>query len=223
MARPPRILPAGYCYHVINRGNRRSIVFHQDADYKDFLAVLREGQERFPLGILAICLMPNHFHFVVRPTANDELSRFMHWSMTTHAVRYHKVHSPNGRIWQGRFKAFAIQEDSHLIAVMRYVERNALRAGLVRAAEDWPWGSLAWRASLAPPIPLQATPGGLPADWVTLVNEAQTTVEIDALRLCIQRQRPFGHEPWARQTAQRLGIRPMLPLTPVWGRASKAP
>lgn len=210
MARPPRILPAGYCYHVINRGNRRSTIFHDPADYHGFLAVLREGQERFPVEFFAVCLMPNHFHLLVRPTADDELTGFMHWSMTTHAVRYHKAHSPNGRLWQGRFKASPVQDDSHLIAAMRYVERNALRAGLVSAAEDWPWGSLAWRTSGTSPLPLQAPPGGLPPNWQTRVNEAQTAVEIDALRRCIRRQRPFGQENWTRQTAQRLGLRPTL-------------
>jgi putative transposase len=187
------------------------------ADFRAFLQVLSKSHEREPLQILAACLMPNHFHLVVRPTRNEQMTRFMHWAMTTHAVRYHRAHATVGRIWQGRFKAFPVQEDGHLLAVMRYVERNALRAGLVPVAERWPWGSLSWRISDSEPIPLESPPGGLPDQWAEWVNEPQTSAELQALRQCVQRQRPFGDAAWSRETAQRLGLQGSLRH---WGHAS---
>lgn len=210
MARIPRSLLAGYCYHVINRGNRKRTIFHRPADFDAFVTLLGKARERVPMRLLAVCLMPNHFHFIVRPYADGELSRFMHWLTTTHVVRYSRAHDIVGRIWQGRFKSFPIQEDSHLLSGMRYVERNALRAGLVRRAEAWAWGSLAWRHMPDPPLAIEEPPGGLPANWTEWVNLPQSAVELDALRECIRRERPFGEPGWTRDTAQRLGLRPAL-------------
>ena len=185
MARAPRRLLAGYGYHVLNRGNGRMTLFHAPADYRAFLEVLAEAHERCPLQVLAICLMPNHFHFVLKPACNADLTRFMHWAMTTHAVRYHKVHGTVGRLWQNRFKALPVEQDGHLLGLMRYVERNALRSGLVAAAEHWPWGSLQWRILGASPIPLADPPGGLPQDWRNWVNEPQSAAELERLRSCV--------------------------------------
>lgn len=106
-----------------------------------------------------------------------DISRWMHWLLTTHSHRHHRGRESSGRVWQGRFKTFPIQQDGHLLTVMRYVERNALRAGLAERAEDWTWGSLAWRRRgrwqelLAPP------PTGLHRNWLAWVNSAQTSDE----------------------------------------------
>lgn len=167
---------------------------------------MREAHEKVSLSILAACLMPNHVHVVVRPAADDDLSRWTHWLFTTHVSRYHRKHKTSGRIWQGRFKAFVIEEDSHLIAVLRYVERNALRANLVDRAEHWLWGSLRWRYSSTPPLQLAAPPVPLPVDWVAHANEAQTAAETSAIRTCVNRQRPFGSSGWVALKARDLGL-----------------
>jgi putative transposase len=199
MARVPRKFLAGHCYHVINRGNERATVYRDAKDYRNFVHIMAEACERTPMRILAACLMPNHFHFVLQPTDGDTISDWMHWLMTKHVVRHRKRHQTVGHIWQGRFKPFAIQADGHLYAVMRYVERNALRAGLVERAERWPWGSLHWRYSSRPPITITDPPGGLPAHWIDRVNETQTHVELEALRECTRRNRPFGDAEWVKQ------------------------
>jgi putative transposase len=124
---------------VLNRGNARSEVFHESGDDAAFLQVMQEASLRVPMPLLAYCLLSNHFHRVVRPIADSELSRWTHWLMTTHVRRYLKHYGHSGHIWQGRFKAFATQDDEHLITDVRDVERNPLRAGLARRAEDWPW------------------------------------------------------------------------------------
>jgi putative transposase len=198
MPRSPRLLLPGGYYHLINRGNDRRAVFHTPADYRSFLTLVNAAQDRAPLGLLAFCLMPNHFHLVVTPGHAGDVSRWMHWLMTTHTHRHRLRYETTGAIWQGRFKAFPIEDDAHLHTVLRYVERNALRAGLVDRAERWPWGSLTLRANGAPLPELTAPPIRLPTDWIERVNEAHTPAELEALRTCVNRQRPFGHREWIR-------------------------
>ncbi len=75
MPRPRRVTPAGYCYHVLNRGNARQRVFHKEADFAAFLGLFDEAQERCPMRLLAYCLMPNHFHLVLWPHDDGDVSR----------------------------------------------------------------------------------------------------------------------------------------------------
>jgi len=210
MPRTRRFIVGGYCYHVINRGNKKARVFHEPADYEQFLALIHLAQRRIEVPILALCLMPNHFHFVVRPKVADDLSRWMKWLFTSHVRWSHAKYATVGRLWQGRFKAFLIQEDHHLQTVMRYVERNALRARLVERAEDWKWGSLGWRSMRQPPVALAHSPVPLPSYWRHLVNEPQTAAELEEIRTCVNRQRPFGEKQWVVERAAELGIEQSL-------------
>ena len=210
MPRTRRFIVANYCYHVINRGNKKARIFHQPADYEQFQALLYLAQQRVEVPILALCLMPKHFHFVVRPKCANDLSEWMKWLFTSHVRWHHAKYESTGRLWQGRFKAFLIQQDHHLLTVMRYVERNALRAQLVERAEDWRWGSLAWRSMRRPPLQLTPSPVPLPSYWRHVVNEAQTSVELEEIRTCVNRQRPFGDKDWVVERAAELGIEQSL-------------
>jgi len=210
MPRTGRFIVANYCYHVLNRSNKKARLFHHSADYEQFLALIHRAQERVELPILAACVMPNHFHLIVRPREADDLSTWTRWAFTTHVRWHHAKYETTGRLWQGRFKAFLIQEDHHLLTVMRYVERNALRANLVERAEDWRWSSLGWRAMRDPPLQLAASPVPLPTYWRHLVNEPQTAAEIAEVRTCINRQRPFGEPEWVQRQAEVLGIESSL-------------
>jgi putative transposase len=207
MPRTARSLVGGAYYHVINRGNNRSVVFHGPSDYMAFVHLMELVQERVPLEIVAACLMPNHFHLVVSPLRGSDLSRWMHWLLTTHSNHYHLGHGTAGRVWQGRFKAFPIEQDHHLLTVMRYVERNALRAGMVAHAEDWPWSSLAWRARRAGTPLLSTPPLPLPPNWAEFVNQPQTPSEVEELRDCVNGQRPFGSSSWSEDVTLLLGVR----------------
>src|SRR4051812_14079060 len=169
MPRTARASVGGMTYHALNRGNRRDAVFHKPGDYDAFVSALAEARRRLPLDILGDCLMPNHFHLVVRPAGDGDLGRWMRWLLTTHAQRYHRHYGTSGHVWQGRFKAFPVQDDDHLATVLRYVERNPLRAGLVARAEDWAWSSLVgwlagdpllWRRRAGAPRPARGRAGG---------------------------------------------------------------
>jgi putative transposase len=198
---------------VLNRGNGRAEVFPQPGDYGAFLALIAAAQQRVPMRLLGYCLMPNHFHLVVWPGEDGELSRWMHWLMTAHVRRYRKQYRSSGHVWQGRFKAFPIQEDEHLLTVMRYIERNPLRAGLVERGQDWPWSSLSTDETIERPA---LDPGPVPraCDWVDFVNRPMTDAEADAMKLTMRRDRPFGSETWTRFTAKRLGLQ--FTLRPPW-------
>lgn len=206
MPRTARAIAANHCYHVLNRSNDRADVFHDPSDYAAFLSLMRHAQERLRLPLLAACLMPNHLHLVVRPTLDADVSKWIHWLFTTHAARHHRKYGTTGRIWQGRFKAFVIQQDHHLLTVLRYVERNALRAHLVDRAEGWRWGSLRWRSQSSPPVELAHAPVVLPSSWTEYVNEPQTAAELAAVRTSVNRQRPFGSVDWVEQAAAQFSL-----------------
>jgi putative transposase len=154
--------------------------------------------------------MPNHVHFVLWPRADGDLGRWMQWLMTSHVRRHHRRHHGSGHIWQGRFKAFPIQTDAHLLIALRYVERNALRANLVSRAQDWPWSSLVLWGRPDRPAWLADGPVPRQADWLDWVNQPQSDAELAALRGSVNRGAPFGEADWARRTAEQLGLESSL-------------
>lgn len=210
MGRPKRADEAGGIYHALNRGNARGAIFDKPDDFDAFERILAEGLLRYPCQILAYQLMPNHWHLVLRPTADGGMSDFLRWITLTHTMRRHahQQTSGEGHIYQGRFKSFPVQDDGHFLAVCRYVERNALQAGLVAAAEDWKWGSLAsWLAGpRRSPKLLTSWPIKRPARWKDRVNQAMAEKEVDAIRLAIRRGSPFGDPDWTQSTARRLNL-----------------
>ncbi len=135
MPRIPRASVGGICYHVLNRGNAGSEVFHEARDYAELLDLLREGTEDRKMRLLAYCLLPNHFHLVLWPRKDGDLSHWMQWISTSHVRRYHRQYQSSGHIWEGRFRAFPIQANEHLLTVLRYVEQNPLRLKELRAAQ----------------------------------------------------------------------------------------
>jgi putative transposase len=210
MPRTARASVGGICYHVINRGNGRDEVFHESDDYDAFVALIGEANERVAMRVLAYCLMPNHFHLVLWPREDGDLSRWMQWLMTSHVRRYHRHYGGSGHVWQGRFKAFPIQQDEHLLVAMRYVERNALRARLVRRAENWAWSSVRWHKGRQRLAWLHEGPVDRGRSWVADVNAAMTGDEEEALRKSVNRGTPWGSPAWQKRIAGRLGIESSL-------------
>ena len=214
MGRPQRAAEGGLVYHVLNRANARMTIFHDDEDYAAFEQVLQQAVERTSTRLLAYCVMPNHWHLIVWPRTDGELSRFVGWLTLTHTQRWHahRHSTGTGHVYQGRFKSFPIQEDEHFFAAVRYVERNAMRAKLVRRAEQWRWGSLArWhRGRAEDKALLSAWPLSRKPNWIECVNRAQTDAELQTIRTSVQRGSPFGDLEWTERTVQQLGLESTL-------------
>jgi putative transposase len=192
----------------MNRANRRDVLFFNDHDFDAFERVLFQAKVRFDMPLFDYAVMRNHFHLVVRPAVEGQLSRFMHWLTMTHTQRWHIDHGTTGTgaLYQGRYKALPVQADRHFLMVMRYVERNPVRAGLVERVEDWRWSG-AWRmARNCTDGLLDDWPVTRPASWIDLVNEAERPNELSDLREAVTRSAPFGNARWAADTARDLGI-----------------
>jgi putative transposase len=152
--------------------------------------------------------MPNHWHLVVWPQG-DELPRFMHWLTATHTRRWHLARQSRGtgHVYQDRYHAVPVQTELHLLNVLRYVERNPLRAQLVDRAEQWQWGSLWRRCNSCNDLPLAAWPIPQPENWITLVNEPQTMADLAAIQAAIRQGEPIGNKDWREVMAPRFGLR----------------
>ena len=139
----------------------------------------------------------------------------MQWLTVTHMRRWHahRKSAGSGPLYQGRFKSFPVQADEHFVIVMRYVERNPVRANMVQAAQQWRWGSL-WRRQQKQTeswlAPMEAWPVEARRDWVKFVNAPQSEKELEALRMSIHRGRPFGDDRWVRRVAAKLKLESSL-------------
>lgn len=211
MPRLPRAFVGGTCYHILNRGNGKGQVFHKDDDYQAFLKAIGHACIEIPMPIFGYCLMPNHFHLVVCPKEGGDLSRWMHWLQNTHVRRYHKHYESSGHIWQGRFKAFPIETDGHLLTVLRYVERNPVRAKLVKRAEKWFWSSARfWKETEGRPSYLKVGPVDRSENWLAWVNRALVASELETVRQSVNRGRPFGKDEWVKKVAEEMGLEATL-------------
>lgn len=212
MPRPPRADVANGIYHALNRGNSRQDIFHKETDYEAFERVVAEGLERHPVDLFSYQWMPNHWHMVLSPREDGAMSRFLYWITMPHTQRYHAHYQTvgEGHVYQGRYKSFPVQDDDHFFAVCRYVERNALTAGLVSRAEAWRWGSL-WNWSGGKSI-IQLSPWPVPRlpNWIERVNQAIGAKEQEKLRQSMRRGSPFGDEQWVGSTARRLNLESTL-------------
>ena len=226
MPRVGRVAPGGVVQHVLNRGNGRGRLFGKPGDYDAFLRAMLAAAAAVPgVRVLAWCLMPNHWHLVLWPTEDGELSRFVQRLSTMHVRRayaHRRAGAAGGHLYQGRFKGFPVQEDGHLATVVRYAEANAGRAGLVERCEDWAWGSLRVRVgraagwggpggltadeSAAVGGLLHRCPVELPGDWSAVVDERMSAERLAAVRTCGRRGRPFGDADWTAAAAERLGL-----------------
>jgi len=172
MPRGCRIIEPCTVQHVINRGNARQQVFRDPEDYEEFVDLLGLVAKRVDVPLLAYCLMPNHWHLVLLPARSRDLFCYMHWLTSTHVRRTHMRRGTRGlgHIYQERYRTVPVKGEGQFLTLCRYVERNALEAGLVARAEFWPYCSLSCRMTPTADRLLSEWPVPRPENWLALVN-----------------------------------------------------
>lgn len=210
MPRATRVDVGGYVYHVLNRANARAQIFDTDADYTLFESLLEIGAQEYDMRILAYCLMPNHWHLVLYPKNDTDLSRFVGWLSNAHTRKWHveKKTVGQGHLYQGRYKSFLCESDGHLLILLRYVERNALKANLVKKAEDWKWSSI-WKrvhGTHTQKAFLTNWPIDMPTNYLELLNTSQSKEEEEALERSETKGSPFGGDTWKQKMIEDFGL-----------------
>ena len=214
MPRPLRPIDDGLIYHVINRGNNRQNGFHKADDFQAFLRALAEVKARKPFELYGYCLLNNHFHLLIRPTGAT-ISRILQSLLVCHTQRYHKHHRSGGHVWQGRFKSPVIQQDEHLLNVLRYIEANPLRAKIVTRADDYPWSSYRMHGlgetdelvdslvnyeALSPLLKVRQR------KWAEKVHRPLDEANLEAIRRASATGLPYGSPAWMTRLAKRLDL-----------------
>lgn len=211
MPRTSRIALGGVIYHILNRANARSRIFSRDSDYSAFVKVVAESCAQTPMRVLAYCVMPNHWHMLLWPHHDGDLGDFMQRLTTTHARRWHAFRDSagSGHVYQGPYKSFPVQDDDHFLTVARYIERNPVRAGLTRRAEEWKPSSIWQRRQTSPPDyapPPAAWPVERPHNWTERVNRPEGDADLEAISKSLVRGQPFGSDEWRQTAARRLNL-----------------
>jgi putative transposase len=214
MPRPLRPIEDGLIYHVIDRGNNRQDVFHKEGDFQAFLTALADLKERKPFELYGYCLLNNHFHLLIRPLGAP-ISRIMQSLLVSHTQRYHKHYRSGGHVWQGRFKSPVIQNDEHLLTVLRYIEANPLRAGIVKHGDDYPWSSyrvhgmgesnplvdelVAYQETAVHAKTRQSK-------WAERVHRPIEEATLQAIRRSTATGLPYGDAAWVKRLAKKLDL-----------------
>ncbi len=210
MGRAPRINVGNLVYHIVNRANSRRTLFTEDEAYTHFEFLLKDAVERFDMRLLAYALMPNHWHLILYPRADGDMSLFMQWLTLTHTQQYHvwKETVGYGQIYQGRYKSFLIDTDQYLLTAIKYVERNPVRAKLARRVEDWRWSSGHRRLQGAKKAQalISNSPVELPTNYRAWINTPESAAELEAIRLSNVKGIPFGNPAWVEETVEKYGL-----------------
>ncbi len=211
--RAKRRTPGGIVYHVLNRANGKRMIFENAMDFAAFEKVLAEGLSLYPIRLIGYCIMSNHWHLLLWPHEEGNLSMFMKWITMTHSHRWNAAHGETGygHLYQGRFKSFPVQSNSYYLSALRYIESNPLRAGLVSSALFWRWSSLAIRQGIHKDgLNLSIGPVEIPENWIGLVDLLPGENDLKKIEHCIERGCPFGDESWQFQTAEQMELMPAI-------------
>lgn len=210
MARLPRLILPDQPHHVILRGNNRQAIFYSDLDREFLLATLAESASQYGVAIHAYVLMDNHLHLLATPSSADALSRMMQSLGRRYVGWFNARHQRSGTLWEGRFRAGLIEGERHLLACMRYIELNPVRAGLCVEAAQWPWSSAAHhmgltRSALVTEHEMYWRLGNTPFErehaYREFMEQGVTTSERAQFTDAVLRGRPLGSDAFLRPLA----------------------
>jgi putative transposase len=196
-------------HHITQRGNRRGDVFFTDDDRLAYLAWLQDYAGKYDVDILAYCLMTNHIHLIAVPTREDGLEKLLKPLHMRYAQRINRARHWKGHLWQGRFFSSALDE-TYLWAAIRYVERNPVRAKIVRKAENYRWSSAATHCGSTPdPVLTRKSSwrrqfAGL-GDWSAWLAEGDEPQRLVILRRNVEKGLPCGSEKFIQKLSKLTG------------------
>lgn len=141
MGRHARINYPDLMYHVINRGNNKQVIFRDREDYLHYLNTIQRYKKKYRFKLFAYCLMPNHVHLLIKVSKGGSISKIMQSITVAQTRRFNDKYQRCGHVWQGRFLSPLVSSDEYAVNVMRYIEQNPWRAGMVAAVADYPFSS----------------------------------------------------------------------------------
>jgi putative transposase len=217
MGRSPRLFVPGLAHHIVQRGHNRNAVFVDDADYSFYLDNLIEWKTHYDVGVYAYCLMTNHVHLILVPrNQGDSISRLMRRLSARQGRRVNRLEERIGTLWSGRFKSSVIDTDNYLLACLRYVELNPVRAGIVNQPEDYRWSSYPQRVGMCNNTWIDKDPvtellGNTTAArcraYTRFVREIVPGAETKLIRKAAARNQLTGGGRFADEIERRTGIR----------------
>jgi putative transposase len=207
----------GFVFHVMNRSAKQLTLFDRPFEYEMFLQVLAEADSACPMRLLEYCVMPNHWHLLVWPERDDQLSRYMRWITGVHAQRWRQARGQPGKgaVYQGRYRWVAVQSGEHYDVARCYIQQNPVRAHLVECQDEWPWSSASCKPVPARPT-LASGPRSSDPRLEHPIDRPLDAKTAQAMRASLRSGQPFGDPQWC------LALEVRTWLTAVLAEHSKA-
>jgi putative transposase len=205
MVRIARVVAAGVPHHVVQRGNRRQTVFFSTADYKAYLRLMAMWCHQERVEVWAYCLMSNHVHLVAVPENEQGLARAIGEAHRRYTVRVNQRENWRGYLWQGRFSSYPLDE-RYLLAAVRYVELNPVRARLVERPWQYAWSSAAAHVRKRDDVLVKVKPMlGRVADWREYLSTEPDSTDTEILRRHMRTGRPLGNPKFVESLEAKVG------------------
>ena len=210
MARIARVVAAEVPHHVVQRGNRRQLVFFSTADYKAYLRLMAAWCGQQGVEVWAYCLMTNHVHLIAVPGSEQGLARAIGEAHRRYTVRVNQRENWRGYLWQGRFSSYPLDEQ-YLLAAVRYVELNPVRVGLAERPWQYPWSSAAAHVRNRDDILVRVKPmRDRVADWREYLSDEPDSTDVETLRRHLRTGRPLGSPEFVESLEAKLA-RSLIP------------
>ena len=207
MARLARVEVVDCPHHITQRGNRKLQTFYSDADYRTYIKLLAESKAKADVSVWAYCLMPNHVHLVAVPSSSGGLAKLVQHPHRRYAWRINRRMNWHGHLWQSRFYSCPMDE-RHLMAAVRYVEMNPVRAGLCSHPREWKWSSVHAHLEQKDDALVEVKPMlDRAGDWKRYLGETALPAMIAAIRESSASGRPAGDDDFVRSVEAETGRR----------------
>ena len=209
MPRIARVIATGYPHHITQRGNYRQRIFSEDTDYKKYLSILKEETKKYSLIILAYCFMPNHVHFIGVPEKEDSMAKVFKYAHMKYSQYYNKKTHGAGHLFQGRFFS-SVMDEMHTLACARYIERNPVRAKMVKKPYDYDWSSAKAHCRVEQLDTLQVSKlfsyvEEKQKTWKEFIEIPDNYDEVKEIREHTRKGRPIGTNSFVGKLEKKLG------------------